>query len=147
MNSKHLLVASLAGGLISTVLVNTPYVSLVNLLLCAGFWIGPVAAVWIYRRLNGGVTVREAILTGVLAGAWHGLFGMLLSPLGLAGAGGLLQELKPFISRSDWMQLEATLTGPGGVLFNLLGAGFDIVFGFLGGMLGAALIKARRVTA
>jgi hypothetical protein len=147
MNSKHLLVASLAGGLISIVLVNTPYVSLVNLLICAGFWIGPVVAVWLYRRLNGQVTTREAILTGVLAGVWHGLFGMLLSPLGLAGAGGLLQEIQPFMSVSDWTQLESTLTGFGGLLFNLLGAGFDIVSGLLGGLIGGALFKTRRAVA
>jgi hypothetical protein len=147
MNSKHLLVASLAGGLISIVLVNTPYVSLVNLLLCAGFWIGPIAAVWIYRRLNGGMTTREAIFTGVLAGIWHGLFGMLLSPLGVAGAGGLLQELQPFMSGSDWTQLKSSLTGLGGMLFNLFGAAIDIVFGLLGGLIGSAMFKARRVTA
>lgn len=145
MNSKHLLLASLAGGLISIVLVNVPYVSLVNLLICAGFWIGPLAAVWIYRRLNGTVTMREAIFTGVLAGVWHGLFGMLLSPLGMAGAGGLLHELQPFMSGSDWTQLESTLTGSGGMLFNLLGAGFDMVFGLLGGLIGGAIFKSRRV--
>jgi hypothetical protein len=147
MNSKHLLVASLAGGLISIVLVDTPYVSLVNLLLCAGFWIGPVAAAWLYRHLSGVVTAREAILTGVLAGVWHGLFGMLLSPLGMAGAGGLLQELQPFMSGSDWTQLESSLTGLGGMLFNLLGMAFDIVFGLFGGLIGGAIFKARGVIA
>lgn len=147
MNSKHLFVASLAGGLISIVLVNTPFVSLVNLLICAGFWIGPVAAVWLYRRLNGTVTVREAIFTGVLAGVWHGLVGMVLSPLGLAGAGGLLRELQPFMSGPDWTQMESSLTGSGGLLFNLLGVAFDIVFGLLGGLIGGAMFKTRRVTA
>lgn len=147
MNSRHLLVASLTGGLISIVLVNTPYISLVNLLICAGFWIGPVAAVGIYRRLNVTVTVREAIFAGVLAGVWHGLFGLLLSPLGMAGAGGLLQELQPFMSVSDWTQLESSLTGFGGILFNLFGVAFDIVFGLLGGLIGSAIFKARRIAA
>ena len=147
MNSRHLLVASLTGGLISIVLVNTPYISLVNLLICAGFWIGPVAAVGIYRRLNVTVTVREAIFAGVLAGVWHGLFGLLLSPLGVAGAGGLLQELQPFMSVSDWTQLESSLTGFGGILFNLFGVAFDIVFGLLGGLIGSAIFKARRIAA
>ena len=147
MNSRHLLVASLTGGLISIVLVNAPYISLVNLLICAGFWIGPVAAVGIYRRLNVTVTVREAIFAGVLAGVWHGLFGLLLSPLGMAGAGGLLQELQPFMSVSDWTQLESSLTGFGGILFNLFGVAFDIVFGLLGGLIGSAIFKARRIAA
>jgi hypothetical protein len=147
MNSKHLLVATLAGGLISTVLVNTPYVSLINLLICAGFWVGPLAAVWIYRRLNNAVTAREAMLTGVLAGAWHGLFGLLLSPLGMAGAGGLLRELQPFMSGPEWNELASTLSGIGGMLFNLLGLGFDLIFGFVGGLIGGAIFKARHLIA
>ena len=85
MNTKNLLIASLAGGLISIVLVNTPFVNLINLLLCAGFWIGPIFAVWLYRRLGGALMLREAVITGLLAAAWHALFGLLLSPLGLAG--------------------------------------------------------------
>jgi hypothetical protein len=76
MNTKHLLTASLAGGLIGLALANAPFVNLINLLLCAGFWIGPIVAVWLYRRLNGTLTLREAIITGILAGAWHGLFGL-----------------------------------------------------------------------
>ncbi len=38
MNAKYILAASLTGGLISALLANTPYVNLINLLVCAGFW-------------------------------------------------------------------------------------------------------------
>jgi hypothetical protein len=147
MNTKHLVTASLAGGLISAVLVNTPYIELINILLCVGFWIGPIAAVWLYQRLNGALTAREAIMTGILAGAWHGLFGLVLSPLGLAGAGGLLREIQPFMSASDWTTLQFTLTGLGGMLFNLAGLGVDIAFGFIGGLIGGAIFGVRRMTA
>lgn len=147
MNTKSLLTASLVGGLISTVLVNTPFLNLINVLLCAGFWIGPIVAVWLYRRLDGTLTFREAVLTGLLAGAWHGLFGLVLSPLGLAGAGGLLSEVQPFMSAQDFSELETNLSGMGGLLFNLMGVGIDLVFGFLGGVIGGAFFGARRVTA
>lgn len=147
MNTKHLLTASLAGGLISIVLTNAPYLNLINILLCAGFWIGPIVAVWLYRHLDGNLTLRQAILTGILAGAWHGLFGLLLSPLGLAGAGGLLKDVQPFVSAQDWSQVESNLTGVGGLLFNLFGVGVDLVFGFLGGLIGSAIFGARRTTA
>lgn len=147
MNTKNLLIASLAGGLISIVLVNTPFVNLINLLLCAGFWIGPIFAVWFYRRMSGTLTLREAVITGVLAAAWHALFGLLLSPLGVAGAGGILNEMRPFMSAQDLPDLENALTGVGGILFNLIGAAFDIVFGLLGGLIGGALFGARRATA
>ena len=147
MNTKHLLTASLIGGLTSLALANAPYLNLINLLLCAGFWIGPIVAVWLYRRLDGSLTLRQAILTGILAGAWHALFGLLLSPLGLAGAGGLLKEVQPFVSAQDWSEVETNLTGVGGMLFNLFGAGVDIVFGLLGGLIGNAIFGVRRTTA
>ncbi len=68
MNAKYILAASLTGGLISTVLVNTPYVNLINLLVCAGFWIGPLVAVWLYHRLNSTLTLGQATIIGILAG-------------------------------------------------------------------------------
>jgi hypothetical protein len=146
MNTKYLLAASLAGGLISTILVNTPYVSLINLLVCVGFWIGPIVAVWYYQRLGGTLTLGQAVATGLLAGAWHGLFGLVLSSLDLAGAGGVLGTVRPFVSAQEWPALEAALTGVGGVLFNLVGVAFDIAFGFIGGLVGGLIFGARRVT-
>src|SRR5919108_5349115 len=115
MNTRNLLAASLAGGLISLVLVNTPFVNLINLLLCAGYWIGPIAAVWLYRRLENTMTLKQAMLIGLLAGAWHALIGVALSPLGLAGAGGVLNALRPWVSAQDLPNLETALTGIGGV--------------------------------
>ena len=147
MNTKNLLTASVLGGLISIVLVNTPFVNLINLLLCAGFWIGPVFAVWLYGRLGGTVTLREAVLTGLLAAAWHALFGMLLSPLGWAGAGGVLNELRPFVSAQDLPDIESSLTGLGGLLFNMVGVLFDLTFGLIGGLIGGAVFGVRRATA
>jgi hypothetical protein len=147
MNTKNLLAASLAGGLISLVLVNTRFVNLINLLLCAGYWMGPIAAVWLYRRLEGTLTLKQAMLVGMLAGAWHALMGVALSPLGLAGAGGVLNALRPLVSAQDLPDLEAALTGAGGMLFNLIGMAFDFAFGLLGGLIGGAIVGARRAVA
>lgn len=147
MNTKHLWIASLAGGLFSTVLVNTPFVNWINLLLCAGFWIGPVTAVWLYRRQGGVVTLSQALVIGMLAGAWHGLFGVLLSPLGLAGAGGMLNGLQQVVPAQDLPGLLPSLTGVGAVVFNLVGMLIDVVFGFIGGLVAGAVFGARRVTA
>ena len=144
MNTKHLLTASLAGGLISLVLVNTPFLNLMNLLVCAGFWIGPIVAVWLYRRLAGTIYLREAVIIGMLAGAWHGLIGMALSPLGLAGAGGLLNAARQVLPPQDWPDVEPALTGVSGMLFNLIGMAIDIVFGFVGGLIGGAFFGTRR---
>lgn len=145
MNTRNLLAASLAGGLISLVVANTPFVNLLNLLLCAGFWIGPIIAVWLYRRLEGTLTLKQAMLIGVLAGAWHALIGVALSPLGLAGAGGVLNALRPLVPAQDLPDLEAALTGVGGMLFNLIGMVIDIAFGWLGGLIGGAIFRNDRV--
>ena len=147
MNTKNLLIATFAGGLISLILVNTPFVNLINLLLCAGFWIGPLVAVWLFRRMDGVVTMKQALIVGILAALWHGVLGLALSPLGLAGAGSLLNVARSFTSAQDLPALESTLTGIGGIMFNLLGLVFDVFFGFLGGLLGGAILGARRVTA
>ena len=147
MNTKHLLIASLTGGLISTVLVNTPFVNWINLLVCAGFWIGPIVAVWLYRRQDGTVTLSQAMLIGMLAGVWHGLFGVLLSPLGLAGAGGVLNGLRQFVPAQDLPDLIPARTGIGGLLFNLVGILIDTAFGFIGGLIGGAIFGVRRAVA
>ena len=147
MNMKHVLAASLAGGLISTVLVNTPYVSLINVLVCAGFWIGPIVTVWLYARMGGALTLGQALVVGMLAGAWHGLFGLVLSTVGLAGAGSLLNEVRPLVSAQDWPDLESALTGAGGLLFNSAGVAIDVVFGFIGGLIGGVLFGAPRAIA
>lgn len=147
MNTKHLLVASLVGGLISIALVNTPFVNLINLLICAGFWIGPIVAIWLYRRFSGTLTLREALIIGMSAGAWHALFGLMLSPLGLAGAGGIFNDLRPFMSAQDLPDLETALTGVGGMMFNLAGMVIDVAFGFIGGLIGGAIFGPRRATA
>jgi hypothetical protein len=147
MNTKHLLIASLTGGLTSLVLVNTPFVNWINLLICAGFWIGPIAAIWLYRRQAGGVTLSQAILIGMLAGIWHGLFGVLLSPLGLAGAGGVLTGLQQIVPAEGLPESFTALTGTGGLIFNLVGMLVDVFFGLLGGLAGGAIFGARPATA
>ncbi len=147
MNIKPLLVASLVGGLVSLVLVNTPFVNLINLLVCAGFWIGPITAVWLYRRLGGAPTLGEAVVTGLLASLWHGLFGLLLSPLGLAGAGGMLSLLRPLVQPQDWPGVQIALTGLWGMLYNLIGVAIDAAFGIAGGLMGSVLFGARHATA
>ena len=144
MNTRNLLVASLVGGLISTVLVNAPVISLINLLICAGFWIGPIVAVWIYRRMGDAPTMGQALGIGALAGLWHGVIGVALSFVGLAGASGVFRQLQTVLPAQDLPNLEAALTGVGAILFNLVGISMDVVFGLAGGLIGGAIFKARQ---
>ncbi len=93
------------------------------------------------------MTLNQALLVGMLAGLWHGLFGLVLSPFGLAGAGGLLNAVQPFMSAQDAQNAVATLTGIGGLIFNLLGLVVDVTFGFIGGLVGGVIFKSRQATA
>ena len=144
MNTRNLWIASFVGGLVSLVLVNAPIVNLINLLLCAGFWVGPIVAVWLYRRMDGALTLRQAVLTGLLASAIHAVLGMLLSPLGLAGAGGLFNVVRPMVSAQDLPSIETALTGLGAMVFNLIGMVIDVIFGLLGGLIGGAIFRTDR---
>ena len=141
MNSKNLLTASLVGGLVSTILSNVPIINLVNCLLCAGFWAGPLLAVWMYKRQGGALSLAQGIGIGALAGVWAGLFGFLLSFVGLAGAGALMQSYAKFLPPDAGVQ--EPLVGPASILFNLIGVGVNIMFGAIGGLIGGAMFRSK----
>jgi hypothetical protein len=141
MNTKNLLIASLVGGLVSTVLSNVPILNLVNCLLCAGFWGGAILAVWLYKRLAGSVTLGQGTAVGTLAGVWAGAIGFALSLVGLAGAEALMNSYAQFLPAEAGM--EPALAGPMSVLFNLMGVLTNIAFGAIGGLIGGAIFKTR----
>jgi hypothetical protein len=140
MNAKNLIIASLVGGAISLVLANVPVLSLINCLLCVGFWGSAVFAVWLYWRMTGSVTLGQAVAIGTLAGFWAGLFGFLLSFVGLAGAGALLNSYKSFLPADTSIQMPAT----SGIPFTLAGVCVDIVFGTIGGLIGGLIFRNRK---
>jgi hypothetical protein len=142
LNARNLLLASIVGGLVSTILCNVPILNLVNVLLCAGFWAGPLLAVWLYRRQSGSLSFGQGLGVGVLAGVWAGVFGFVLSLVGLAGAEALMRSYAQFASPDSGF--DAPAAGAASVLFNLAGVAFNIVFGAIGGLIGGALFKTRR---
>jgi hypothetical protein len=145
MNKQNLLLASLIGGIINIILSNTPFLNLINLLLCAGFWIGAIIAVWIYKSREGSVTIRQGTLIGVITGVWAGIFGIALSFVGLAGASALAGSISQFIPADSSAELRDLLKGPGEMLFNICGVGVDIIFGTLGGLIGGLFFRNKRV--
>lgn len=143
MNKRVLLIGSLLGGLTSVVLVNLPVVNLVNCLLCAGFWAGPLLAVWLYRRQTGAVTLGQAVVVGVAAGVWHAVFGLLLSLVGLAGAQALATSFAQLAPADSGMP--EAISGVEASVFNAVGVLVDLVFGAIGGLVGGALFRARPI--
>lgn len=141
MKTRVLLITSLIGGLLSLALSNVPFVNLVNLLLCAGFWVGPLLAVWLYRRQVGTVQLGQGARIGTLAGVWHGAFGFLLSLMGLAGGPALLKSIAQLAPGQT--AIDQTLVDAGALGITLVGVVVSILFGTVGGLIGGAIFKTR----
>jgi hypothetical protein len=142
MNTKNLFIACLLGGIISTLLSNIPILNLINCLLCAGFWIGPIFAVWFYVRQTGSVTLGQSIGIGTLAGLFAGIFGFLLSLVGLAGAAALMNsytQLLPAEARGEGLP-DATLS----LVFTIIGVGVNIMLGAIGGLVAGLYYRNRK---
>ena len=141
MNTRNLLIASLVGGVASTILSNVPVLDLVNCLLCAGFWGGPLLAVWLYKRQTGTVSLGQAVAVGTVAGIWAGVFGFALSLAGLAGVAALMKSYAPFLPPEAGVG--SVPSGPASVLINLVGVGVNILFGAIGGLIGGAIFRTK----
>ena len=141
MNTKNLLLAGLIGGLISTALSNIPIINFVNCLLCAGFWAGALFAVWFYKRQTGSVTLGQGVVIGLVAGAFHGVFGFILGLVGLAGSQALMQSYAKYLPPEA--NIETPPPGIASVLFDLAGVVVDLIFGAIGGLVGGLIFKPK----
>jgi len=143
MNTKSLWIASLSGAALSLLVNNLPVIGLVNCLLCAGFWGSSIFAVWVYQRLGNPVTIRQGITIGALSGLIAGVLGFALSFVGLAGLQGLFNSVQQFLP-ADATQGMNDIPNWGAYIFNFVGVLFDIVFGVLGGWIGAVIFDPNR---
>lgn len=146
MNTKNLIIASVVGGLITVGLTNIPILNLLTCLICVSFWIGPLFAVWLYRRLQGQVTLNQGLAIGALAGVIAGVLGFLLGFFNMAGVGDMAESIRqmiPSLTEQDLQQMEALTSGPMMIVFNLVGALVTAVFGVVGGLIGGAIFKPK----
>ncbi len=82
MDNKNLLVSSLVGAVVMIILSNVPIISLINCLLCAGVWLGGMAAVWFYRRQTGHIlTPGQGAIVGAVAGLIAGIVSAVISSI------------------------------------------------------------------
>lgn len=143
MNNKNMWIACLAGGVITTLVSNFPILGLVNCMVCAGFWGSAMFAVWLYRRLEGSLTVRQGVIVGLLTGVVAGLLGFLVSLVGLAGVEGLLNAARPFMPPESIEGMEA-IPAWAGMLMNVIGIFVTVAFCTLGGYLGGLIFRTDR---
>ncbi len=139
MNYRNLIVASLIGAVTSLVAVNVPFLNLVNCLLCIGFWGSAVLAVWIYQRMTGPITLKDAVIVGLATGLATGVIGFAFSFIGLAGGTAIANSIKMVAPDA-----EVDIPEGSGVVFNLCGAGVDIIFGAIGGLIGGLIFRAKK---
>lgn len=144
MNTKNILITGLVGAVITLLLTNIPLINLVNCLICAGFWIGPLFATWLYKRMTGTLSTKEGIWVGVTAGVIAGVIGFGLSFLGVTGIAGLANQINRFASpegQIDMSGLEGGILNTVGTFFGVI---FDIVVGAVAGLIGAAIFKDKK---
>jgi hypothetical protein len=144
MNTKNILITGLVGAVITLLLTNIPFINLVNCLICAGFWIGPLFATWLYKRMTGTLSTKEGIWVGVTAGVIAGVIGFGLSFLGVTGIAGLANQVNRFASpegQIDMSGLEGGILNTVGTFFGVI---FDIVVGAIAGLIGAAIFKDKK---
>lgn len=143
MNTKNFWIAVTAGGALSLLVTNLPYIGFVNCVLCAAFWGSAIFAVWLYRRLNGSISVREAVKVGAVSGLIAGVVGFLLSFVGLAGVQSLLKGFEntlPPEAMGDIQDIPVWV----GIIINLIGVLIEVGFGVFGGWIGGALFRSDR---
>jgi hypothetical protein len=145
MNPKNFWISAAAGGILSLLVANLPYIGFVNCLLCVGFWGSAIFAVWLYRRLSGTISLREAVKLGAVSGLISGVIGLGLSFVGLAGVQGMMSGLEGVIPAEDLQGMQ-DIPAWAGWLINIIGVVFEIGCGALGGWIGGILFNPNRKT-
>ncbi len=143
MNKKNMWIAIASGAAMSLLLANVPLLNMVNIVLCVGFWVSPLFAVWLYRRLTGSVTLIEGVKIGVLTGLIAWAVGFLLSFAGLAGIQGIVKGAQALFP-AEAGQGTQDLPSWGATVFNLAGVLFETFFGVIGGLIGGAIFRTDR---
>ena len=143
MNTKNILITGLVGAVITLLLTNIPFLNLINCLICAGFWVGPLFATWLYKRMTGTLSTKEGIWVGVTAGAIAGVIGLLLSFVGLAGFAGMINQVNTVMSPEDQIDISGMEGGILNIVGTFIGIIFDIIIGAIGGYLGALIFKNK----
>ncbi len=142
MNIKNLIISSLIGGIVIAALANIPVINLINCLLCMGYWVGAILAVWLYRRFEGTLTLGQGVAVGALAGVWSGLINLILGLVTAAGIATLITTLNQILP-ADTLNLQPDFAGGLAILFNLVGVFLNIILGTIGGLIGGAIFQTK----
>ncbi len=125
------------------VLSNVPLVKLANCIACMWLWAGGIFGVWLYRNYEGEGTLITAG-DGAIIGVVSGIFGAILSTIinAVFGGVGLVSSLIAQSGSGTAKEFLGSIAIAGalsilGLLFNFV---IHIMFGAIGGAIGAALL-------
>jgi len=154
------LVPALIGGGIMALLSTVPFISLGNCLCCLWILLGGAIAAFMYHKeiptgqpFSGG----DGAKVGLLAGIFGALFGAVLGYIFMSmGDGdfvskvleGLMNSNQDFGPEMDELMAGLSDTGNLSPMYMMIGLFFSIVlnvvFGALGGMIGASMIRKKQ---
>ena len=142
MNIKNLIISSLIGGIVIAALANIPVIQLINCLLCTGYWIGSILAVWLYKRFQGSLTLGQGVAIGALAGVWSGLINFILGLISAAGIATIISAVDQVIP-AETLDLQGNFIGQMAILVNVFLVFFNIFLGTIGGLVGGAIFQTK----
>lgn len=147
MNMRSFALSALIAGVVIGFLGNLPLLNLINCALCIWVWFGGALAVFLYQRFEKGAVLMSAAQAAGL-GAISGLIGDLVGAVVFAATSAISIPMFNSLARS--LQWEGDLpfrTGdPGDIVgtafvFLVIDAVLYPLFGALGAMIGASLLK------
>jgi hypothetical protein len=138
MNTRHLLIASVIGALVTTTFSNAPFLNQLNCLIFLPFWIGPLLAAWFYKYQTGRITPEDGITVGTVTGLFAGFLGFLW----VAGGLGLAAQIREY-SPSGLMPADLWV-GSAPTLFTLAGVLIHAIFGAIGGAIAGVIFSRKK---
>jgi len=143
MSWKNFFIASLAGGAAMALLSNIPILSLGNCLLCLWVWGGGLLGAWMYKKLQGSVTVGDGAWIGALAGLIGGVISAFFLYLGAASAS-ILPQLTALLPPEFQVQMDLErLVRETVTTIALLEVLVFIFIGSIGGLIGGAILRNK----
>jgi hypothetical protein len=149
MNSRSFLLSTLIAGLLIGIFGNLPLLNLINCFLCLWVWIGGILAVVFYRQFQQGradLTVAQGAGLGALAG----LIGAVVGAVVFAVTSRLSFPIFDALSRFFEFGSDFALPGAGfweivttTLVFLVIDGILYPIFGALGGMIGASILRNR----
>ena len=141
MNTRSLLISSGIAGATMAVLSNVPLVQIANCLACMWLWAGGIFGVWLYRYYEGAetpITPGEGTIIGVVSGVFGAILGTLIGAL--FGSVNFLNSIVSQSRTAEDLLGSLVVAGAFSILGLLINFVFYILFGAIGGAIGAALL-------